>query len=345
MTYENLTADALPAPRPIRAVAARQDAARLPVLPARPSAARRVHRSCSPSPDSASTTEPTLERSTGRRQSGGQTVRRSAGQSGGVEPISTTAASSGGGPGPLPVVDRADVDVGLERGDALEQQRLVELLVQRGGELGGPAEPRHVPLAGGVRDVLDVAVALRARWPRLLAPQPGSPGKPSALSPDRPSQSGIDSGPTPYFSRSHRRRGHSRARRSNWTTWSPADALGQVLVGRADDDLFDPGVIAAPPWRGRTEGVVGLDLDHRPHGHAERRHASSSHGNCGLQLRVDPRTVLVAGPQVVAERLDDVVGGDADVGGTVAQHAHQRPQHAPGGADLVALGVAVTATR
>ena len=37
-----------------------------------------------------------------------------------------------------------------------------------------------------------------------------------------------------------------------------------------------------------------------------------------------PALVLVAGPQVVAERLDDVVGGDADVGGAVLEQLEHR---------------------
>ena len=42
--------------------------------------------------------------------------------------------------------------------------------------------------------------------------------------------------------------------------------------------------------------------------------ASSSGWNCGQQRRLDALASLVAGPEVVAERLDHVVGRDADVG-------------------------------
>ena len=52
--------------------------------------------------------------------------------------------------------------------------------------------------------------------------------------------------------------------------------------------------------------------------------ASSTRGNCDQQLGLDAGAVLVAVAEVVAERLDDVVGGHADVGGAVLeqlQHA------------------------
>ena len=42
-----------------------------------------------------------------------------------------------------------------------------------------------------------------------------------------------------------------------------ADALSQILVGRADHHPFDAG-IRGGPFRGRCEGVVGLEFDHRP---------------------------------------------------------------------------------
>ena len=62
--------------------------------------------------------------------------------------------------------------------------------------------------------------------------------------------------------------------------------------------------------------------------------AASSSSNWDRSSGSMPGPGLVAGPQVVAERLDDVVGGHPDVGGPVGQHAHDGQDHAPGGADL-----------
>ncbi len=47
------------------------------------------------------------------------------------------------------------------------------------------------------------------------------------------------------------------------------DALGQVLVGSADEHLVDAGVFLGNGSSGR-ESVVGLELDHRPDSHSER---------------------------------------------------------------------------
>src|SRR5690606_39275641 len=57
----------------------------------------------------------------------------------------------------------------------------------------------------------------------------------------------------------------------------------------------------------------------------------------GEQVLVDPRAVLVGGPQVVAERLDDVVGGHADVGGTLLDHGEHRPRDASRRSHLTAV--------
>ena len=54
------------------------------------------------------------------------------------------------------------------------------------------------------------------------------------------------------------------------------------------------------------------------------------------ERRVDPLARLVAGPELVAERLDHVVGRHAEVGGAALQHAEHRSQDPDHPADLVA---------
>ena len=61
------------------------------------------------------------------------------------------------------------------------------------------------------------------------------------------------------------------------------------------------------------ERVVGLELDHRPDDHAHRRERLLERLELRPQRRLDAVAGLVARPEVVAERLDDVVGRDADV--------------------------------
>ncbi len=47
------------------------------------------------------------------------------------------------------------------------------------------------------------------------------------------------------------------------------DALGEILVVRADDHLLDARVVGRDPGGG-GERVVGFELDHGPYRHAER---------------------------------------------------------------------------
>ena len=91
-------------------------------------------------------------------------------------------------------------------------------------------------------------------------------------------------------------------------------------------------MIGRPEGRPRRERVVRFQLDHGPN--------DDSHGGERilerLELRrergIDPLPCLVAGPERVAEGLDDVVGGDADVGGPLLDHLQDRVEHAGHGA-------------
>ena len=106
-----------------------------------------------------------------------------------------------------------------------------------------------------------------------------------------------------------------------------AHALREVLVGRPDADLLDA-VVLAGDARGRGERVVGLELDHRPDGDSHGRERLLERLELREQRRVDARARLVPGPQVVAERLDHVVGRDADVRRAALEHLQHRVQHA-----------------
>ena len=43
---------------------------------------------------------------------------------------------------------------------------------------------------------------------------------------------------------------------------------------------------------------------------------------------LDALAGLVARPEAIAERLDDVIGGDADVGRAALEHLHHGAEHA-----------------
>ena len=51
------------------------------------------------------------------------------------------------------------------------------------------------------------------------------------------------------------------------------------------------------------------------------------------QRRLDAGAGLVAGPEAVAKRLDDVIGRDADVRRSLLDHLQHRLQHADHGAE------------
>ena len=112
-----------------------------------------------------------------------------------------------------------------------------------------------------------------------------------------------------------------------------SDALRQVLVRRTDDDLLHPR-IGRRDRRRRGQGVVGLEVDHGPHDHAQRAQRLLER----LELRVEQRVHALAGlvtrPETVPERLDHVIGGHAQVGRAALEHAEDRRDDAPHRAQL-----------
>src|SRR5262249_35509428 len=102
------------------------------------------------------------------------------------------------------------------------------------------------------------------------------------------------------------------------------DALRQILVRRAHDDLLDTAVALGHRGR-RGERVVGLQLDHGPDNHAERSQRIFHRLELREQQRIDSLAGLVPGPERVPEGLDDVIGGDAHVRGAALEHAEDRP--------------------
>ena len=182
----------------------------------------------------------------------------------------------------------------------------------------------------------------RARTaPADFAPHPGRPGKPSALSPDQRQVIGDRLGRHPEL------RGDPRSIEDGAAAPVElddaavrADALAEVLVGGADDHLIHLR-IGGRHRRGCGQRVVGLELHHRPHGHPRGRQSVLQDRELALQVRVDALARLVGRPQLVSKRLDDVVGGDADVRGPLLEQRQHRAHHAPGGPHLLPVAVHV----
>ena len=83
--------------------------------------------------------------------------------------------------------------------------------------------------------------------------------------------------------------------------------------------------------RGRSERIIGFELDHRPDDNAHRRERLLE----GMELReqrgLDACACLVVRPKPIAKRLDHVVGGDAEISVAVLQHLENGLQHADHG--------------
>src|SRR5262249_54165780 len=110
------------------------------------------------------------------------------------------------------------------------------------------------------------------------------------------------------------------------------DALREILVGRPDADLLDARV-GRGEVRRRRERVVGLELDHRPDDDAHRGEPLLERVELPEQRPLHALGGLVAGPEAVAERLDDVVGRDAHVRRAALEHLGDRMEDAGDGAE------------
>src|SRR6266699_1321756 len=111
-----------------------------------------------------------------------------------------------------------------------------------------------------------------------------------------------------------------------------ADALRQIFVGGPDADLLYAVVLRGDPRRG-CERVVCLELGHGPYRHAHGGEGVFERVELREQGGVDALTGLVIGPERVAKRLDDVVGGDAEMRRALLDHLQYRVEHSDHGAE------------
>jgi hypothetical protein len=65
--------------------------------------------------------------------------------------------------------------------------------------------------------------------------------------------------------------------------------------------------------RGRSERIIGFELDHRPDDNAHCRERLLERMELREQRGLDAGARLVVRPKPIAKRLDHVVGGDAEV--------------------------------
>ena len=65
--------------------------------------------------------------------------------------------------------------------------------------------------------------------------------------------------------------------------------------------------------RGRSERIIGFELDHRPDHNAHRRKRLLERMELREQRALDTGAGLVVRPKPIPKRLDHVIGGDAEI--------------------------------
>ncbi len=103
-------------------------------------------------------------------------------------------------------------------------------------------------------------------------------------------------------------------------------ALRQILIGRPDRDFLDL-LVLRREMRGRSERIIGFELDHRPDDNAHRRERLLERMELREQRGLDAGAGLVVRPKPIAKRLDHVIGGDAKIRVAVLQHLKNGLQH------------------
>src|SRR5205085_7949279 len=82
-----------------------------------------------------------------------------------------------------------------------------------------------------------------------------------------------------------------------------AHALRQILIGRPDRDFLDR-LVLRREMRGRSERIIGFELDHRPDDNAHRRERLFERMKLCEQRGLDAGAGLVVCPKAIAKRLD-----------------------------------------
>ena len=86
--------------------------------------------------------------------------------------------------------------------------------------------------------------------------------------------------------------------------------------------------------RGRSERIIGFELDHRPDDNTHRRQRLLERMELREQRGLDASAGLVVRPKPIAKRLDHMIGRDAKIRGAVLilnylENGLQTPTTAP----------------
>ena len=107
----------------------------------------------------------------------------------------------------------------------------------------------------------------------------------------------------------------------------PRTHWARSLSGVQNNHAFDTRIASRRHRRG-SERIVRLKLHHGPDDDAGCRQGLLERSELRQQVAVDAGAGLIARPQIIAERLDDVIGRNGNMGGAVADHAQDRCEYA-----------------
>ena len=221
-----------------------------------------------------------------------------------------------------------------QRGEAAVEQRLVAAFGERRRQPLGAAH-LHAPSRRDGRNRLELAVAGEHRGGGL-APHPARPEYPSASSPTSASQSGMDARRDAEL-RDHPRFVEFRRRRSKQTMRRPRTHCARSLSGvQITTCSASAAKRAAPPVASASSAsnsTIGQTT--RP----SAADASSASGNCASSSPRHALAGLVSGVELVAKRLDHVIGRAGDVRRPLRlAEVQQRRQHPARRSGLTPVG-------
>jgi hypothetical protein len=90
----------------------------------------------------------------------------------------------------------------------------------------------------------------------------------------------------------------------------------------------------------RSNRIVGLEFDHRPDDDSRCGKHLLEQGKLFQQFRVDALSCLIAGPQLISERLNHVIGRNRKVGYAALDHSEHGRENTTNGGHLVAFSIA-----
>src|SRR3984957_7939138 len=116
------------------------------------------------------------------------------------------------------------------------------------------------------------------------------------------------------------------------------DALAEIFVGSTNEHLLYALLLRGFSG-GRSERVIRLKLDHRPHHDSHGLQRLFENRELREQLRSYAFTRLVSGIQIVAEGFHHMIGCDPKMGRAPIDHRPKGGQHTAHGADLMSAHI------